>query len=288
MSFNAISMSTGSKHRQYNLRWIGHQEFPESELVYLAWGKRRYGIQPIPLSDNTGWNYTVVLSGAPTVHADSEELRMRAGELAILSPELKLSFRDRGPATCEILTWIWTTPPHHLVRSDGQNIFRFPLDKATLSSLARLHASTREEIIQPDQWTHLALGQIRLHLDLILARREGSKDRNSSMRFRFAMDYIRQHPEIHDPLKAVSQYLQVSVSTVKRLFAQHSMKSAKRICHEHRMQTARRLLASEPLSVKQVAIELGYSHPGDFSRAYHSFFGHYPSSDRPGTKKKGP
>ncbi len=276
-------MSPASRQRQYNLRWIGHQEFPESELVYLAWGKRRYGVQPIPLSDNTGWNYTVILSGSPTVHADAAELRMRAGELAILSPELKLSFRDRGTATCEILTWIWATPPHHIDRSGGEKVFRFTLGKATLSSLSRLHAMTREEIIQPDPWTHLALGQIRLHLDLILARRDGGRDGNSSMRFRFAMDYIRQHPEIHDPLKAVSQYLQVSVSTVKRLFARHSAKSARRICHEHRMQTARRLLASEPLSVKQVALELGYSHPGDFSRAYQSFFGRYPSADQPGT-----
>lgn len=272
-------MPVKSALRPLHLRWIGREQFPESDLVYLAWGKRCYGLQPIPVSDNTGWNYTVILSGRPTIHADRAELKMEPGELVILSPELKLAFRDQGGARCEILTWIWNSPPHHLGLTSPQKVFRFPLEKPTLSLLTRLHARTREEIIQPDQWTYLALGSIRLDLDLILARAEGVKDRNSSMRFQFALDYIRQHPEIHDPLKAVSQYLQVSSSTVKRLFASQGGKSAKRLSHEHRMQTARRLLRAESLSVKQVAIELGYAHPGDFSRAYNAYFGCYPSKD---------
>ncbi len=49
-----------------------------------------------------------------------------------------------------------------------------------------------------------------------------------------------------------------------------------------RMERARRLLINEGLSVTQVAFEMGYQHPGNFTTAFKRHYGMLPSAMRPG------
>ena len=67
----------------------------------------------------------------------------------------------------------------------------------------------------------------------------------------------------------------VSVSTVERYTRDHFKTPVKRMMTSLRMSRARGLLTKQ-LQVKQVAAELGYSHPQHFSRDFKRYHGFAP------------
>lgn len=96
---------------------------------------------------------------------------------------------------------------------------------------------------------------------------------------KYALAWLKKHPEELSPVSALSDYLQVSPATLNRLFRSEMSRSVLKIAYAMRMERARTLLSKS--TVKEVAFKLGYSHPNDFSRAYARFWKQPPSKAAP-------
>lgn len=72
----------------------------------------------------------------------------------------------------------------------------------------------------------------------------------------------------------------VSLRCLERAFQRDMRTTARAWLTEQRMVTGATLLADD-LSVKEAAAELGYTEPGNFSRAFSRFFGRPPRARSP-------
>jgi transcriptional regulator GlxA family with amidase domain len=88
---------------------------------------------------------------------------------------------------------------------------------------------------------------------------------------------MRRHLDIRSPATSLADYLGLSAMSLHRLFRQAAGLSPGQAFLELKMREAQRLLRCPGKSVKETSIELGYRHPGDFTRAYAKFHGHPPS-----------
>lgn len=143
--------------------------------------------------------------------------------------------------------------------------------------IQELHQETRTEIRLSNGETPLSLHALRIRLDALLSRIRRRTDRNSTPRakVKYALAWLKKHPEELRPVSALSDYLQVSPATLNRLFRSEMNRSVLKIAYAMRMQRAQTLLNKS--TVKEVAFKLGYSHPNDFSRAYARFWRQPPS-----------
>ena len=144
-------------------------------------------------------------------------------------------------------------------------------------NVEELHQETRTEIRLSNEETPLSIHSLRIRLDALLSRIRRRTDRNSTpkAKVKYALAWLKKHPEELRPVSALSDYLQVSPATLNRLFRGEMNQSVLRTAYAMRMETARTLLNKS--TVKEVAFTLGYSHPNDFSRAYARFWNHTPS-----------
>jgi AraC-like DNA-binding protein len=111
-------------------------------------------------------------------------------------------------------------------------------------------------------------------LDICLARIASCRPvANAQYRMKLAIEFLRNNPTERDPIRRLCEYLQISATALKDLFHKLAGESPKQFVLRWRMQAARAKLETGHISVKQVAYELGYQHPHDFSRAFKRFFG---------------
>jgi hypothetical protein len=89
-------------------RWV----CPESarlDLLYLAWGHRQYGQNPIPVSRHTGWHYVLINWGKPTLILKNEQKTLKAGDFLVIDPDCASGWADEPDGVSELLVWIWRT-----------------------------------------------------------------------------------------------------------------------------------------------------------------------------------
>jgi AraC-like DNA-binding protein len=260
------------------------------ELAYLSWGNRWYGDAPANARAHDGWHYFVVLSGTPLLHANGRTFPTRPGLVSVADPECVVGHSDRPGAKCDILTWVWRTPPvtPGLQPAPGESL-RFMLDRASLRRLKALHGGCREEVDRTNERSRLRLRIARAQLDLILLdRKETADTRNGSFRLQLAIDFLRDHLHDPEPVKLLAEYLHLSETSLQRLFRSQTGKTPREFALQWRMNWAREQLAKPDASVKSVAYTLGYRHANDFSRAFKWHFGHRASivQTRPGTPQR--
>jgi AraC-like DNA-binding protein len=246
-----------------------------SELGYLSWGRRYYGDHPIRESAHEGWHYFAVLAGSPDLLIDGRRYATSPGFVSVAHPDCPLGHIDVPGRECRMLTWIWRTPPTHskLLPAPGGQLF-LPVDRNRTGILRRLHAESREAVGLANEDGLLRLRALRIQLDLALARGAAHRERaDGRFRFDLACEYLRQHMGERDPVRRLAEYLQISESSLKRLFRAHTGKTPRAFALEARMEWARRQLESGSPSVKAVAYSLGYRHANDFSRAFRRFHG---------------
>lgn len=245
------------------------------DLLYLGWGLRWFGDNPIPPAMHDGWVYCAILEGTPLAGINGTAKKTRAGHVFIFHPDCVYGWRDRPGASCRMLSWLWRTPPAHsalLPKPGGYKALT--LDEAGLHPLTAIHSACQREVGAPGELAFLAIQRARLDLDIRLAR---SLNRNTpadaNTRVSLAIQYLRHNPDELEPVKKLCEYLQVSASTLKKLFQAHCGQSPQAFALEQRMNLARARLVAGEASVKEVAYALGYRHPNDFSRAFKRFFG---------------
>ena len=256
------------------------------DLLYLGWGKRRFGASPIPQSRHPGWVYFLIQSGSPTLRLDTKALHAKADQLLIVGPDCASGWIDTESGVTELLTWVWRTPPRCAaceIPSDGLRVF--PVGAPLRRALEHAHTLCRNEVRQPSGLTKPALEQARLHADLAIARAVQPRPAapGSALRLELALRWLEENLTAQKPVTALSEYLQVSPVTLNRLFHSHLGESVAAHHGRLRMERAGLLLAVREMAVKEVAYLLGYRHPNDFSRAFKKFTGR-----SPGVREKDP
>lgn len=261
-------------------RWVCPPS-AELDLLYLGWGRRRFGTQPVPVTRHPGWVYFLVCAGRPVLRMAHQVVRTRPGLMVIVGPDCASGWTDEAGGTCEVLTWVWRTAsrcPACAPPADGwsEQTTDAPLRRALLQG----HALCRREVEGPGPLTKLALEQARLSIDLALARAQeaGRIAAAPELRMELALRWMAQNLTIADPVRPLCQYLHVSPVTLYRMFQTHLGESPAEHHRRLRMERGRHLLNEPDITVKEVAFALGYRHANDFTRAFRNYAGQPPGA----------
>jgi len=268
------------KHGSPLLRLFGAAP---SELGYLSWGRRYYGEPPLAPRTHEGWHYFVVAGGAPKLLVNSETVPTQSGSVSVGDPECPIGHRDEPGKSCQMLTWIWRTPPaHSALRPPPGGCLRLELSPGQLRRLKHLHTQCRQAVADSNEQGMVRLRAARLYLDLcLLEALQHRPAADERMRIDLAVQYMRNHLGDSTLLPGLCEYLQVSKASLNRLFRKHTNNSPRAFAQELRMQWAHKQLTNPKNSVKSVSYELGYRHSPDFSRAFKQHFGISPSEIAP-------
>jgi len=246
----------------------------EFDLLYLAWGWRRYGQTPqIPMRRN-GWLYFTTTSGHPsliTPESARRSTRIDPQTFVILHPDCLCGWEDVPGAKSDVCTWVWKDAPRWaplVPRAAG--MLRFQLDASSWQKIHEIHLETRSEIQNSDCYTSVALKALHTQIDLLLTRSLSTSPRpaTNEQRVKLACHWIKQHLNNHTPVTGLSDYLQLSGTTLNRLFQQQLGINVRSYAKSQRIEHAKALI-STGVSVKAAAYALGYHHPNDLSRAMH-------------------
>jgi AraC-like DNA-binding protein len=174
-----------------------------------------------------------------------------------------------------MLTWVWRTPPaHSALRPRPGGSLQLMLEHEQLRRLKHLHMQCREAVADSNERSMLQLRATRLLIDLcLLEALEHQRVPDADVRFDLAIQYLRNHVGEQQTLIGLCEYLQISKTSLFRLFQERTGKGPRAFAQELRMQWASEQLRSTNKSVKAVAYALGYRHPPDFSRAFKHHFG---------------
>lgn len=243
------------------------------ELLYLAWGWRRYHETPQEPTRREGWLYFTVRSGTSSLvlpEWPARQIPLTNRDLIILHPDCLCGWSDAPGATAEICTWVWRSASRwESLRPPSGDFLRLKLNENSLHAVHALHQQTRGEIQNSDENTRLALEGLRLQVDLILARSLSSSapPATDAQRLELACRWIEAHLTDHSPVTGLCDYLQLSASTLNRLFQRGMGQSVRTHAKQRRVARARHLIEVEKASVKETAYRLGYRFPNDLSRA---------------------
>ena len=93
----------------------------------------------------------------------------------------------------------------------------------------------------------------------------------------YVRSYIDNNLESHVTLQELGEMARLSPNYLNRLFKQWMGEPLHQYTIRRRMETARGLLREGQLLVKQIARRVGYDDPLYFSRAFHDYYGIWPS-----------
>ncbi len=252
--------------------WASSSE-EQLELLYLAWGWRRYHETPQEPTRREGLLYFTARSGTPSLALPGRPGRLaplQRHDFVILHPDCLCGWSDGPGATAEVCTWVWRSASRwKALQPPSGGFLRLKLDEAGARAVYALHQQTRNEIQNSDENLRLALEGLRLQVDLILARSLSSSapPATDAQRLELACRWVEAHLTEHCPVTGLCDYLQLSASTLNRLFQRGLGLSVRTYAKRSRVARARHLIEVEKASVKETVYRLGYRFPNDLSRA---------------------
>lgn len=262
------------------LHWA-RPEGSSLKLVYLYWGVRLYGRAPSLCIRKGLWTYQVIRKGSPVLVLACGEVPLRPRDVVVIHPACAYGLRDEGARTSEVLGWQWEGAPHRAeCTPPPRGFIRWGVDAAEVRELEGIHAACRVEALEQDACTPVALESQRMSLDVVLARSRGRGPRGGRAedRLDLAISWMRQNLALEDPVHSLCDYLQISAPRLRRLFLRGAKGSPAVHYQRLKMECAAELLRDK--SVKEVAYQLGYRYPNDFSKAYTKFYGRSPRTQR--------
>jgi AraC-like DNA-binding protein len=255
-----------------------------SPLLYLAWGYRDFHQQPIPVSCHDGVVCVMIEEGSPTLTAAGQAIRLSAGALALIAPECPFGWSQATKGDCKFLLWMWQSlADEHLNEAFKNGPVIRAMNRKERKPLASLHDLCRREVLNlggPDP-RFMAGCQLIFESTLKRAIQESrTLPQATSELSEQVKIWMNAHLDSKEPIARLCDYLNLSQSTLYRLFKAEVGLSPLAHFHQIRMQKARDLLTQSSLSIKEIAFQFGYEHFNDFSRAYRNYFGHSPRTER--------
>lgn len=253
-------------------------------LLYLAWGGRDFHRQPIPASRHEGWVCVLIEEGAPTMVVRRQAVRMPTGTLALIGPDCPFGWKGAVSGQSRFRMWMWRSFAGTMSGADlGASHVSRLLARHERQPFLQLHDLCRREVVRAAGPAPAYLEGCRILFETtiqreLLDRREQGADGSDAVSL--ARAWIAAHLDSQEPIARLCDYLNVSQSTLYRLFTAAEGMSPLAFFHRTRMARARDLLAARTLSVKEIAHVLGYRHANDLSRAHRRHFGEAPTRPR--------
>ncbi len=204
---------------------------------------------------------------------------LNPGDFLVIDPDCASGWLDRQDGVSDLLVWIWRTGPRCWDLTVGPGKYRqWTIGARLWRELENFHAQCRQEVERPDELTNLAIKQLHLAIDVGVARlvRRKTQPPEPSVRMELALRWMAQNLTEHGLTNALCEYLQISPSTLTRMFQRQHGESPSVHHQRLKVEKARELLKTDRLSVGEVASALGYKDPTDFSRAFRRFVGKNP------------
>ena len=249
-------------------------------LLYLAWGTRDFHRQPIPVSRHEGWVCVLIEEGSPTMVVRRQAVRMRAGTIAVIGPDCPFGWRGAASGASRFRLWMWRESAAAGNRPGLQASYvTRVLGRHDRQPFVVLHDLCRREVLRLEGPDASYLEGCRILFDATVTRevlepRPGTEPTDLAA---LARTWLAAHLDSREPIARLCDYLNVSQSTLYRVFTTAEGMSPLAFFHRSRMARARDLLATGTLSVKEVAYALGYEHANELSRAYRRRFGDAPT-----------
>ena len=251
-------------------RWVSPSE--NLPLQYLAWGARNFFEEPIPTSAHSGWVGAVILEGKPTLQTEHTEIQLSPGSIVTIAPSQISGWTSPENTNCRFLLWVWQDSPN-IPGFNLDHIWQSKLSSQQRSHFRNLHDLSKKEISSIDEQSAQSLRGHFIILSAALQRVDVSPSKNTrdNERLHKAKQWILKNLDSPQPIARLCDFLDISQSSLHRLFISSLSMSPQKFIHQLKMQTAQQLLDDKTKSVKEVAYELGYRHPGDLRRALNAF-----------------
>lgn len=273
---------TAGKPTPRRSRWFAPRP-GEWDLAYLGWGVRFYGINPVALKSSDNWSYQLVISGSPTLNLLGRTVATTAGDLFLFAEGCLQGWIDKPDRRSELLVWLWKSPPRcSECIPPRAGYLMWKASPRVVRQLQQIHARCRQEVANPDGLTSLALERLRLELELNLGRMRQSQSPlpAASNRLDLAIRWMQHNLSVRRPVSFLCDYLQVSPSSLERLFLDNLGELPSSHFQRLKMQQASQFLKQDLMSVKEIAFTLGYTHANDFTRAFKKYAGRTPEQER--------
>ena len=245
--------------------WGGSDDLP---LLYLGWGRRDFGRDPLAVHYDLGTNYYVLLDGEIVVSTGKERRLVRGPTALLFDPECAFGIGQTKRATVEILVWIWQGQPGaEELRPEKGGFLALGLRARSVAALTELHSSCRNEVALADTHLPRTLAALRELVEVEILRAAHPVPVTGDVRWQLAQAWMKSNLAIHAPVPALCDYLRMSPSTLHRLFKDRTGLSPGSCFRRIKNAEARRLIHEEGWQVKAVAFHLGYRHSNDLSRA---------------------
>lgn len=268
-----MSLTNLSSYRppQGGFGWDSRNE-RELDLLYLSWGERCYARTPIPIQVRQDWIYVAPRRGTPILLLKDGPREIAAGMCVVIAPGCGAGWTSDASRNCVTQSWVWRSAPRFSDLRPPRDGYRiFSLSMSQRRALGEVHDLCRYEVQNPDACTADALEILHARLDLSLAR--GPSGRSAGpvpppkQRVRLAMQWLKEHAGEHAPSAGLCDYLQLSSTTLHRMFLRELGFGPREAALRLRLAEAQRLIREESWSVKATAYHLGYRHANDLSRA---------------------
>lgn len=252
------------------------------DLMYLAWGRRSYGPTGSPVIRREGYMYVLADEGTLEFKTATDSQLLEPGQMLLIHPDTPCGWLVRGGQTAKSWTWLWRMPPHLPELCPERDEYRVVnIPEPAMVGLRKTHAACRQEVSHPDPCTPVMVEALHRHLDVLAVRaiRQMTPIASGEMRYELACRWLQEHLDDDCPVEAVADYLQVSTSTLRRLFLTNANCTVHDYVRGRRMETARQMLDGG-MRIKEVGFQLGYKHANDFNRAYRRYWGVPPGQDQ--------
>lgn len=245
--------------------WGGQGNLP---LIYLGWGRRDFGKNPLPVHYDRGTNYFILLRGE-IVLTVGEERKVVWGPTAILiDSDCRFGITQARRENVNILVWVWKDRPElPELRISAGGYRTLDLRETSLDALQELHARSRREIAVSDSSLPATLNALRQLLEVEILRASRTAEATGDLRWELAHSWMMNSLSIHTPVPALCDYLGMSPSTLHRFFRERTGVSPGAYFRKLKAGEAARLIGKEGWQVKAAALHLGYRHANDLSRA---------------------
>ncbi len=253
-------------------------------LLYLAWGHRNFFKDPIPVTSHEGWVFMLVEKGWPTLWVKEESVPMAPNSIVLIGPSCSYGWKPQDAGECKIFVWMWRDISNPIlnntIKEDGYATNR--LDAKSIFEFIDIHRLCRQEIQRlgdVSKFYFLGCQQI-FETNLIRTLLSCANDDAALKKIEVAVEWMSHHLDSREPISRLCDYLDVSQSTLHRLYSRQFNESPMSFFNRMRMNEAAVILKNVSVSIKAVAFQLGYEHFNDFSRAFKKHSGFSPSDFR--------
>lgn len=251
---------------------------------YVAWGERRYGTQPIPIHRRNRWEFQIIHAGnaVPSFPGQPQQY-LPAPRLYCFSPEALHGWTAADGSTSCVSVIHFPSLPAPVLRILSAN----PWGSADISPDDSLSLETRIRSIVEASKKSSSLSYLFLANEVLwaigrifLELGSPEPERDQAFLVRRASAWFEEHMHENPGIDEACRALYVSRSTLHRAFQATSELTPMQTLHSLRMARAKVFLTATALSISEIAYNLGFPNPGDFSRAFHKAEGSSPGEFR--------